>query len=301
MATRLRNGSDAAREGLEASLRHLVGFDRVVLSIGTSEFRAALLDSLKQTAGVDHCMVIAFAPKRRPEYLLTDGTIEPRSAIDLAEAYVGRFHDLDPNKETIFRNDASPEALLLPFIRTGTYRRDYRKKFFTDSGICDKFATAFWRGGACFYSNFYRLNRTGDFSQSDLSKLMNLGPAFSAAITRHFVEAQPGSADAPRDLGYALDCFFERTPPFSLLTKRERAVCVSIILGFTSEAIALNLGIGLNTVLTYRKRAYARLKITSQNELFTLVINHSDSTFGSTRRLSRNNSIASHTVLMKVD
>jgi DNA-binding CsgD family transcriptional regulator len=278
MATRLRNGSDAAREGLEASLRHLVGFDRVVLSIGTSEFRAALLDSLKQTAGVDHCMVIAFAPKRRPEYLLTDGTIEPRSAIDLAEAYVGRFHDLDPNKETIFRNDASPEALLLPFIRTGTYRRDYRKKFFTDSGICDKFATAFWRGGACFYSNFYRLNRTG-----------------------HFAEAQPGSADAPRDLGYALDCFFERTPPFSLLTKRERAVCVSIILGFTSEAIALNLGIGLNTVLTYRKRAYARLKITSQNELFTLVINHSDSTFGSTRRLSRNNSIASHTVLMKVD
>lgn len=41
--------------------------------------------------------------------------------------------------------------------------------------------------------------------------------------------------------------------------------------GKGSEAIALALGIGINTVLTYRKRAYARLG-TSHNELMRLVL-----------------------------
>ena len=37
------------------------------------------------------------------------------------------------------------------------------------------------------------------------------------------------------------------------------------------EAIASKLGIRLNTILTYRKRAYARLNISSQLELLRLV------------------------------
>jgi len=39
----------------------------------------------------------------------------------------------------------------------------------------------------------------------------------------------------------------------------------------TSQGIALDLGVGLNTVLTYRKRAYHRLQVTSPFELCALV------------------------------
>ena len=48
-------------------------------------------------------------------------------------------------------------------------------------------------------------------------------------------------------------------------------LCAAIAVGMNSEAIALTLGIRLNTVLTYRKRAYARLGICSQNELVRLI------------------------------
>jgi DNA-binding CsgD family transcriptional regulator len=57
-----------------------------------------------------------------------------------------------------------------------------------------------------------------------------------------------------------------------LLSPREVEVCVRIMLGVTSEGIGIDLGISRNTVLTYRKRAYARLKISSQNQLFRLVM-----------------------------
>jgi DNA-binding CsgD family transcriptional regulator len=45
-----------------------------------------------------------------------------------------------------------------------------------------------------------------------------------------------------------------------------------ILQGLSSEAIAGRLAISLNSVLTYRRRAYQRLGITSQNELFSLVM-----------------------------
>jgi LuxR family transcriptional regulator, activator of tox operons len=42
--------------------------------------------------------------------------------------------------------------------------------------------------------------------------------------------------------------------------------------GMTSEGIGLQLKIGLNTVHAYRKRAYMRLNISSQNELMRLIL-----------------------------
>ncbi|MEM7283725.1 MAG: helix-turn-helix transcriptional regulator, partial [Pseudomonadota bacterium] len=57
------------------------------------------------------------------------------------------------------------------------------------------------------------------------------------------------------------------------LTDRERQVCARIVLGMTSDGIAADLGVGSQTVLTYRKRAYARLDISSQNALFALCLN----------------------------
>ena len=56
------------------------------------------------------------------------------------------------------------------------------------------------------------------------------------------------------------------------LTQREKEVCARILLGMSSEGIGLDLGIKMQSVLTYRKRAYARLNISSQNELFALCL-----------------------------
>lgn len=56
------------------------------------------------------------------------------------------------------------------------------------------------------------------------------------------------------------------------LSAREAEVCAMIAAGHTSEGIALTLGVCINTVQTYRKRAYAKLSISSQNQLLRLVM-----------------------------
>lgn len=55
------------------------------------------------------------------------------------------------------------------------------------------------------------------------------------------------------------------------LTPREVEVCAQIMRGMSADAIASYLGISAHTVVTHRKRAYAKLKISSQGELFAKI------------------------------
>lgn len=55
------------------------------------------------------------------------------------------------------------------------------------------------------------------------------------------------------------------------LTERERKVCALALAGVSIEGSAYELGIKKSSIVTYRKRAYARLGISSLNELFLIL------------------------------
>lgn len=57
------------------------------------------------------------------------------------------------------------------------------------------------------------------------------------------------------------------------LTLRERQVCARTIAGWTSDAIAIDLGVGAGTVLTYRRRAYGRYDYSSAGEFLEKIVN----------------------------
>lgn len=58
------------------------------------------------------------------------------------------------------------------------------------------------------------------------------------------------------------------------LTAREADICAHIVMGYTAEGAGLQLGISPQTVASHRKRAYAKLGVTSQAELFGLWHRH---------------------------
>jgi len=89
-----------------------------------------------------------------------------------------------------------------------------------------------------------------------------------AAVARHY-QAEIPAGDHPL---HKLEQLFATSDPLSRLTHREKEVCLRILSGFSSEAISIELGISLQSTFTYRKRAYDRLGISSQNELFAIVL-----------------------------
>lgn len=75
------------------------------------------------------------------------------------------------------------------------------------------------------------------------------------------------------------------SPRFSTLSPREKSVCVGILTGHTTEAIALHLNVSENSVLTFRRRLYQKLGINAQNELFA-------SALVAAREMSQSSSLA---------
>ncbi len=55
------------------------------------------------------------------------------------------------------------------------------------------------------------------------------------------------------------------------LTRRELEACSLALVGMTIEGSALELNVKKSSIITYRKRAYARLGISSLNELFSIL------------------------------
>jgi DNA-binding CsgD family transcriptional regulator len=153
---------------------------------------------------------------------------------------------------------------MLPSFTPRMYGARYRKIFFNDSDIVDKCATAIWTGDTCFYVNFYRITSQGRFGDAERVRLRTIAPAIGASVARHFQQAATPDQ--------SLAALFAKRAPLSTLTPREREVCRNILLGLSSEAISQALGISLHSTLTYRKRAYQRLGISSQNELFGIVL-----------------------------
>jgi len=231
-----------------------------VLAIGRPDFPDVLIDTLRRQAEVGHCMVFALSRAGAADCLLDAGNIPIGG--DLGAAYAGQFHESDPNRDALFEGEGAA-PIMLPAFAPRMYGARYRKIFFQDSGIVDKCATAIWTGDTCFYVNFYRIAAQGRFSAAQRERLEAIAPAIAASVARHFQTSAPDQS---------LAALFATRAPLAALTPREQEVCRRILAGFSSEAIAQALGISLHSTLTYRKRAYERLGISSQSELFAIVL-----------------------------
>ncbi len=235
-----------------------------VLAIGRPNFPDVLIETLRRQADVGHCMVFSLTRDGAARCLLDAGNIPIGG--DLGAAYAGQFHESDPNRDALFESEARRSAIVLPGFAPRMYSARYRKIFFQDSGIVDKFATAIWVDATCFYVNFYRIAAQGCFEPAQRGRLRALAPALGASVARHFQESAAASPDQN------LATLFATRAPLAALTAREQEVCRLILAGFSSEAISSDLGISLHSTLTYRKRAYEKLGISAQNELFAIVL-----------------------------
>ncbi len=109
----------------------------------------------------------------------------------------------------------------------------------------------------------------GDHAQKFSVGLKSIFPAISSAVIKH-IEIFGQDYDASKtDPNLAF-----RTLDFGkdVLTEREQDVVQLILNGYSSKAIAVALEISLPTVKTHRRNIYARLRISSQVELFNLFV-----------------------------
>lgn len=233
-----------------------------------THFDVALLAMLGQS-GVDvqEACGIGMAGAGRPEAVGWCGKRADAGIRSLAMAQ--RFFHCDPRFRTLPERAAIGESFVST-LRPGKVENDeYRWLCFDEPGYRQRITIARAEtGGWGFFSLFHDQEAVSDSQVMHLAALSALAYPF---IRRHS-GWQNGGADAPpvKDKANRLaDLLGSRYPS---LTQRERHVCAMTVMGNDSSTIAHRLAITRNTVLTYRRRAYERLGVSSASALLVELV-----------------------------
>lgn len=238
----------------------------VVEQIGRPGFAESVGALLVAAAPLEQCILFRFDKAGAADCLYAWHRRRPRATAGLARRYVDDGH---------YRRD--PLLARLPRAGDGTHvgflSREhiddewYRGTFFDGVDLGGKMSVFDRSGGDAVYLNFYTA-AGGGLSDRAVDHLVDLSGLVCRSIARHHqlaARADPGGGR----VGFVAGLLARSAPR---LTARECAVCARIVAGYSGEAIALDLGIGVSSVATYRKRAYAKLGICSQHALFALCL-----------------------------
>lgn len=235
-----------------------------VAALGTAHFAAQLLAALNRGLVVDHLSLMRFEDRQRAPVLEFAVWRGGRQVAEVQRAYLGGLYRADPN---LVRGAAG--VIVRRLRRDDIADPAYRDTCYRRSHLLERLSVVAPDCGGLVALNLYRRDESGGFADAEVAAVESLSPMLAALALKH--AGMVGTLLRSRsraDRLTALDARLAALDPH--LTRRERDVLARILAGLTTEGIALDLKISANTVLTYRKRAYRRLDVTSQSQLFSL-------------------------------
>lgn len=248
----------------------------VTRTVGSPGFGQALFKFFNDAFDIRFCSVFAFPAACAPRVVISEGatTGDSERARSAASDYVNGGYRDDPK---LAGRGAGTGLYHMPVedidAASGCSAREPR--------ISCQLVQLSALDGVLYRLSLYRDERAGSFHAKDVIAMRRLGRFAVPAVRRHIdlaaasiaeLHDEPAHAlrpaahfDTPEMRAHLRQVFLETSHG---LSPREAEVCASIVLGYSTNAIGLDLQIACNTVATHRKRAYKKLGVCSQSELF---------------------------------
>jgi DNA-binding CsgD family transcriptional regulator len=234
--------------------------------IGSPHFEPSFFRIVREATACEHVTAFASSDRAPARLLFALNRGAKPVARTIAEKYLTHYWNHDPANRLCGRKGAAANEIAVRVFCQDIDHDAYRHDCYSSVDLVDRFSIIRRHGDETLRLNLYRSAQRGRFVVADFAAVLECADVMFALLAKH--DAQHAVAG-----GSEADLFARRLRQLMpQLSRRELDVCVGIMQGRSSEAIALELGISVNTVLTYRKRAYVRLGITSHNELMRLVL-----------------------------
>ncbi len=247
----------------------LNGVTKLIDVIGSNDFAADFFSAINSMVPIDHCTVfMSDAGSVRTVIAQARSATANRQVQHLADAYSNSAYRDDPVWSSI---DAQPACWVI--LPSALPDANYRREFYDKPNILEEVAVSGVSGPRRVYISYYRERGHARFSRDEIDRLTACAHPTIAVLGKHVELASRAPAPPTPSAPVSRDELYRRVQVAihdenPALTKREAEICAGIVLGYTVLGLSLNLGISMNTVATHRKRAYAKLKVSSQNELF---------------------------------
>lgn len=236
---------------------------RLVAALGHAGFMDEF--AAECTALYDADQVTAFfVEEGRARCVLAHRPSEPRLVRSLVRTYTRGFVDRDPLLGIHLDREAD-------FVAAGLASADigddaYRQRLFRDVGLASKIAVLSRHDRRALYVNLYFREADGA-DETAIVRLGATGRMFAACVHKH--ESLTGGSFRAGTARARAEAFLAER--FPTLSSRETEVAARLVCGLSVEAIALELALAPSSIVTFRRRAYAKLGISGRGELFAQV------------------------------
>lgn len=255
--------TDRCRAAVSAgslTLDNVTDLAALVRSIGTAGFVADFGRCAQARFGAEQATVIRVQADGCVSLLYGQNFRHANLMNDLWDVYSKRFCRLDPLLgEPVVSRSVQPSVRYVSSCAVGD--REYYKQLFKLPGLADKLSTVAHIGSDSIFINLYRGSRSPEWRTTD-SGFMEAFATAAAAVETHFRSAL--GSDERREPGPAMPQAFLKLSP------RERELCRHILRGLSLEGVAIEMDVSLNTAATFKRRAFAKLRISTLKELFHL-------------------------------
>jgi len=242
-------------------------------SIGTEEFPESLVSALRSITEFDYLVSFAYHQKEQPICLYH--SFSPAERVVFVDDYLNGPYLLDPFFKACGRKVDTGLYRLRDIAPDRFLQSEYYHSYYVRTGLAEEI---------CY--TFYLLNdvavvislmRSGDsprFSARECRLLESVVPIVCSLAQRHWqdvpdwFEAEP--TDHETDDNHSIIENMVSTIFGPRITPRETQVVAQVLEGHSSESTARSLGISVGTVRIHRRNIYAKLDISSQQELFSI-------------------------------
>lgn len=243
------------------------GLGPLIRDVGTQKFDETLHRVMGSILRCEYVTAFAFGRHMDPRLVTIAAGTKTGAARDAARRYIGLHWHEDPSNIFKKRDLLDGKSYIVFMSATEVDDKHYRTDCYLKTQIAYRVSILQKFDDEHLKISFHRSEEAGPFQPEALFDLSQQADLLGSLMLKHSSRCGEFSIE-PASVGNFERKLEERRPQ---LTARERQVCSLISAGMSSEAIALTLGISINTVLTFRRRAYARLNISSQTELLHIV------------------------------
>lgn len=245
----------------------------MIAEIGTDRFAPALTALLQAVAPYTYTVVFGFSGSARPLDLYDDFPAY-RRRVFVTDYQEGPYL-LDPFYLAATRPVPSGLYRMRDLAPDRFYQGEYFRNYYIQTGLAEEIG--FFVDipqGAMVVLSLMRDERP--FSLREMKSLDEVRPVVEASIRRHWADLPARFGTQSRNgQGPAIETEIERSfHSFGegVLTAREREIVEHTLKGHSAEAVGRILGISPGTVRIHRRNIYAKLRISSQGELFSRFI-----------------------------
>ena len=245
-----------------------------ITALRGAQFAQHLNAWLSTIAQQDNTTILAYSQDQAPKVLMAHSST-PEVHKNIENTYLTGAYLLDPFYELHRRGKPAGLYRIWDIAPDKFFRHQYFTEYYRSTKLVDEVGFVAWVSATVsVHVCLGRDTQSGKkFSSRDLSELKKIEPIVRACICAHWADLKISSRVHKHEENVTQRMARLLAEHHNIkLTNRQAEVALLVLQGHSSSSIGLFLGIATQTVKVFRKQLYKKCGISSQAELFRLLL-----------------------------